>query len=178
MSAQYEEGPIGDKPSGPLIVAEHMASVMRRMFKQAAMVAKEASSQVDSDEFGRNEWAKAMTKMFDIAMVGSIDMVQTAAVGPAPYSKKSFLSRKFQAKAAQTDRALTIAPPGVARPGSTVPIPADKIKVVPQKLAKGETDFYFEVNEDGLPSGVYTGKVRVGSDDDADKEIVDVAIRL
>ena len=178
MSEPYTEGPTGDKLSGPLIVAEHMASVMRRMFKQAGMVAHEASGQVDNNEFGRDEWAKTMTKMFDIAMVGGIDMVQTAAVGPAPYSTKTFNSRKFQAKAAQTVRALTIAAPGLARPGSTDPIPADRIKVVPEMLAKGETDFYFEVNEDGLPSGVYTGQVRVGNDDDPDKEIVDVAIRL
>ena len=174
MSAAYTEGPIDDKPSGPLIVAEHMASVMRRMFKQAGMVAKDASSQVDDDKYDYDQWVKTMTKLFDIAMVGGIDLVQTAVVGPAPYTTRSFNSKKFQVDAADHDRTLSIEPPGLARPGGTDAIPSDRIKIDPGTLAAGATEFHFVVNEDGLPSGVYLGKVRVG---DGGKT-VDVAIRL
>lgn len=175
MSAAYAEGPIDDKPSGPLIVAEHMASVMRRMFKQAGMVAKEASGQVDDDKYGRDQWMTTMTKLFDIAMVGGIDLVQTAVVGPAPYTSRSFNSKKFQVQpAVDHERELRIEPPGLARPGATDAIPPDKITINPKNLPPGGTEFFFEVNEDGLPSGVYVGKVRVGDDGKS----VDVAIRL
>lgn len=175
MSAAYTEGPVDDKPSGPLIVAEHMASVMRRMFKQAGMVAKEASSRVDDDKYDYDQWVKTMTKLFDIAMVGGIDLVQTAVVGPAPYTTRSFNSKKFKVEpAVNHERTLSIEPPGLARPGATDAIPLDRIKINPEKLPAGETEFYFEVNEDGLPSGVYVGKVRVGDDG----KTVDVAIRL
>jgi hypothetical protein len=174
MTDANTEGPLDNKPSGPVIVADHMASVMRRMFKQAGMVAKEASSRVDDDDFGINQWVKTMTKLFDIAMVGGIDLVQTAVIGPAPYSTNAFNSRKFSVSPADQPRPLSIEPPGLARPGSTDPIPSDQIKVVPETLAPGDTEFHFQVNEDGLPSGVYIGRVRVGND----QEPVDVAIRL
>jgi hypothetical protein len=174
VSAAYTEGPIDDKPPGPLIVAEHMASVMRRMFKQAGMVAKDASSRVDDDKYGRDEWMKTMTKLFDIAMVGGIDLVQTAVVGPAPYTTRLFNSKKFEVKPADHDRKLTLEPPGLARPGATHAIPSDRIKIQPPTLPAKATEFHFEVNEEGLPSGVYTGKVRVGDGG----ETADVAIRL
>ena len=128
MSAAYTEGPVDDKPSGPLIVAEHMASVMRRMFKQAGMVAKEASSRVDDDKYDYDQWVKTMTKLFDIAMVGGIDLVQTAVVGPAPYTTRSFNSKKFKVEpAVNHERTLSIEPPGLARPGATDAIPLDRI---------------------------------------------------
>jgi hypothetical protein len=174
VSDAYKEGPTDDKPSGPLIVAEHMASVVRRMFKQAGMVAKEASSRVDDDKYDYDQWAKTMTKLFDIAMVGGVDLVQTAVVGPAPYTTRSFNSKKFEVTPADRERTLSIVPPGLARPGATDAIPSDRIKIKPDKLPAGAAEFYFEINEDGLPSGVYTGKVRV----DDDGKTVDVAIRL
>ncbi len=174
MTDSYAEGPIDSKSTGPSIVADHMAAVMQRMFKQAGMVAKEASGHVDDDNFGYEQWLKTMTKLFDIAMVGGVDLVQTAVIGPAPYTTAAFNSKKFSVAAAKRSRTLSIEPPGLARPGSNDAIPQGKIKVVPEQLAAGQTEFYFQVNEAGLPSGIYTGQVRVGDE----KELVDVAIRL
>lgn len=175
MTSPGKEGPIESSRKGPAIVVENMAAVVSRMVKQSATVAKEVSSQIDDNKYGVNQWMNAMTKLFDIALVGGIDLVQTAVIGPAPYTPTAFNSRSFDAKG-PTDhpRKLSIEAPGLTRPGSTDAIPADQITLVPEILAPQQTKFQFHVNEDGLPSGVYTGRVRVGDNG----ELVDVAIRL
>src|ERR1700731_960786 len=81
---------------------------------------------------------------------------------------------RSRAVPADHPRKLSIEAPGLTRPGTTDPIPADQITLVPETLAPQQTTFHFRVEEDGLPSGVYTGRVRVGDNG----EYVDVAIRL
>jgi hypothetical protein len=174
MTSSEEEGPIESSRKGPAIVVENMAAVVSRMVKQSATVAKEVSSQIDDNKYGVNQWMNAMTKLFDIALVGGIDLVQTAVIGPAPYTPTAFNSRSFNVEAADHERKLSIVAPGLTRPGTTDPIPADQITLVPETLAPQQTKFHFHVSEEGLPSGVYTGRVRVGDK----REYVDVAIRL
>jgi hypothetical protein len=175
MNSPDKEGPIESSRKGPMIVVEHMAAVVSRMTKQAAAVAKEVSGQIDDNKYGINQWMDAMTKLSDIALVGGIDLVETAVIGPAPYTPAAFNSRSFDVKG-PTDhpRKLSIEAPGLMRPGTTNPIPADHITLVPEILAPQQATFQFRVNEDGLPSGVYIGRVRVGDNG----EHVDVAIRL
>ena len=86
MNSSEKEGPIESSRKGPAIVVENMAAVVSRMVKQSATVAKEVSSQIDDNKYGVNQWMKAMTKLFDIALVGGIDLVETAVIGPAPYT--------------------------------------------------------------------------------------------
>jgi hypothetical protein len=174
MNSPDKEGPIESSRKGPMIVVEHMAAVVSRMTKQAAAVAKEVSGQIDDNKYGINQWMDAMTKLSDIALVGGIDLVQTAVIGPAPYTPTAFNSRSFDVKAADHQRKLLIEAPGLTRPGTKDPIPADQITLVPDTLAPQETKFHFRVSEEGLPSGVYTGRVRVGDNG----EHVDVVIRL
>jgi hypothetical protein len=175
MNSSEEEGPIESSRKGPTIVVEHMASVVSRMMKQSATVAKGVSGQIDDNKYGINQWMDAMTKLFDIALVGGIDLVQTAVIGPAPYTPTTFNSRSFDVKkTADHPRRLSIEAPGLTRPGTKEPIPADRITLVPDTLAPQQTKFHFRVSEEGLPSGVYTGRVRVGDNE----EHVDVAIRL
>ena len=175
MTSPGKEGPIESSRKGPAIVVENMAAVVSRMVKQSATVAKEVSSQIDDNKYGVNQWMNAMTKLFDIALVGGIDLVETAVIGPAPYTPTAFNSRSFDVKGpADHPRELSIEAPGLTRPGKTDPIPADQITLVPETLAPQQTTFQFRVDEDGLPSGVYTGRVRVGDNG----EYVDVAIRL
>ena len=175
MTSPRKEGPIDSSRKGPAIVVEHMAAVVSRMVKRSATVAKEVSSQIDDRKYGVNQWMDAMTKLFDIALVGGIDLVETAVIGPAPYTPTAFHSKIFDVSGpADHPRTLSIEAPGLMRPGTTDPIPADQITLVPEILAPQQTTFQFRVNEDGIPSGVYTGWVRVGDNG----ERVEVAIRL
>ena len=174
MNSPEKEGPIESSRKGPTIVVEHMAAVVSRMVKQSAAVAKEVSGQIDDNKYGVNQWMDAMTKLFDIALVGGADLVQTAVIGPAPYTATTFNSQSFDVKAADHPRKLSIEAPGLTRPGTKEPIPADRITLVPGTLAPQQTRFHFRVSEEGLPSGVYTGRVLVGDNG----EHVDVAIRL
>jgi hypothetical protein len=160
---------------GQMLVADNIATIAKRMVNQARRVVEEDSSRISEGSYTVNAFVKSMTKFADIGLVGGIELAETAFIGPARYAPPAFISDPITVPESQSVRTLSMddAAP-LQRPGTADPIPNDRICFEPPYLTAGTTEFRIVVDEAGLPSGVYTGKVKVGDDE----EPVEVAIRL
>jgi len=110
----------------------------------------------------------------DIALLGGIELAETAMTGPGPFETKPIKSETYTIRATRAERTLKVADPGLCRPGTADPIPAAQVWFdLPdgKQLAAGATKFRLVVNPAGLISGMYTGKVDIGGGQTVDVKI-------
>jgi hypothetical protein len=175
---RFADATLAVRPTdGQMLVADNMATVARRMVNQAKRVVEEASGRMDDNSYTVNSFVKSMTKLADIGLVGGIELVETAFIGPGRYAPAAFISDPITVPESHDVRVLSIDEAAPLKRPATADadaVPTDRICFEPPYLTRGVTEFRIVVNEEGLPSGIYTGKVRVGDDE----EPVEVVIRL
>jgi hypothetical protein len=165
--------------------------------KQAAKVFEVAADKVEKKSYKPNDLVKSMLKLADIAAMGGIELVETAFIGPKPFSRKPIKSETFDADEGadiHEERFLKfrgqLARPGPGQTRYYVPkkrisfLPGSRIDKPGNCLKKGVNKFRIQVDPAGLESGVYTGVVEVTREDPSDKanrilvETVPVTIAL
>jgi hypothetical protein len=172
--------PKSQAEEGRRLVADAVEAISRRMLRQSGKVFQETADAVDKNPGaaglnpnGPSVWAKALVRLGDIALLGSIELAETALIGPAPFEKKAITSDTYPV-GGNGERRLKVAPGGIARPSTIDPIPEGQIRFyVPGaggaagsplfngKLAAGQNEFYLAVNPAGMISGMYIGDVDV-----------------
>ena len=170
--AQTSLGPDPDK--GPLILADHMGFVFRRMVSQGTRVAEAVAEKVDDNSFKPDDWVKSMFKLADIAIMGGVELAETVFIGPPQQMNDPFESDPFDATVdIGFDRKLRMsedAPLMRQGTGRTVnEIARKRIRFLPGEaggtrgldLPADVGRFRLSVDPAGLPSGVYKGKVEV-----------------
>lgn len=174
---------------GRKLVADAMESISRRMLRQTSAVAQETADLLDKKPNSPTVWAKAMVKLADIALLGGTEMAETALIGPAPFEKTAIDSDTYPVTGTGP-RTLKIRAPGLRRPGTADPIPADHLKFFVRLddttvkeapagvLEDGETEFYIAAHPAGMISGMYVGVVEVLDQAGALIQTVDVEIPL
>jgi hypothetical protein len=162
---------------GRNLLADALAVIGRRMVRQTGAVAREAADQVDKDKsYTPSAWTKSMVKLADIAVLGAIEMAETALIGPAPFEVALMKSDDYHASGAGYRKLRVRTPTGLARPGTADAIPANKLCFYTANDATGveldndllqaaQTKFCIAVDARGMISGVYVGFVDIlGSD--------------
>jgi hypothetical protein len=154
---------------GRQLVADAVATIARRMVRQTGAVAKETSELMDKAPYSPSSWTKSMVKLADIALLGSIEMAETALLGPAPFETGLVMSDDITAPGSGR-RLLRIATPGLSRPGTSDAIPAGKLSYYTKKAAdvvelpgavlpSGKHTLRVAVDPRGLISGIYVGQI-------------------
>jgi hypothetical protein len=159
---------------GRRLVADAMEAISRRMIRQTGRVVAETADLADKQPYSPTIWVRSMVKLADIALLGGIELAETALIGPAPFEVEPRMSDTYPIGATGEARTLKVADPGLCRPGTADPIPAAQVWFdLPdgKRLAAGATEFRLVVNPAGLISGMYTGKVDVGGGQTVDVEI-------
>ncbi|BBZ35131.1 hypothetical protein [Mycolicibacterium confluentis] len=156
-------------------VADVMESIGRRMIRQAGAVARDAAGEFEKKPNSPDVWTRSMVKLANISLLGSIELAETALIGPAKYERPVTLSDSFVAPGS-VDRLLRlkVGEPGggLRRPGTSDEIPAALVsfhfagkggnKPLPQDvLPKDKKRFRIGVDPRPLVSGIYVGTVEV-----------------
>ncbi len=180
--------PTPEAAEGRKLVADAMEAIGRRMLRQASKVAQDTASDLDKNPNGPTVWAKSMVKLADIALLGGIELAETALIGPAPFEKAPVVSNHYPVGGAG-NRKLKVRAPGLCRPGTVDPIPSDKLRfftVVGSKdveltdatLGGAHNEFYISVHPGGMISGMYVGNVDVVNNAGAVLQTVAVEVPL
>lgn len=162
---------------GRALVADAMVAITRRMIRQVGAVAQETADRLDYSPTSPSVWAQSLVKLADVTLLGSIELAETALIGPAPFETADRTSAVYPAAGAGVRRLRVKQPAGIARPGTIDPIPASAITFcVPRGNPLDETDdvtlvdgvlesmhiqFYLRVKPVGMISGLYLGEVDV-----------------
>lgn len=175
---------ITEAAEGRRLVADAMEAIAKRMVRQAREVAKETADAIDVNPVtidptdpnklipnpnGPSVWVKSMAKLGDIALLGGIELAETALIGPAPFERDPVTSDAYAVGGNGRRRVKVVDPPGIARPGTSDPIELAHIefRLANGSLAPGgvleanQNEFYLSVNPAGLISGIYVGQVVV-----------------
>ncbi len=136
LSRDVLDQPGQDDPDadGRRQVADVMETISRRMVRQAGAVARDTAEKVEGQPYSPNTWVRSMVKLANISLLGTIELAETALIGPTKYEAPLTFSGEYHADG-NGDRALrfkevTIAEQaagqlsGLHRPGTSDPIPA------------------------------------------------------
>ena len=120
---------------------------------------------------------QSAVKLGDIALLGGIELAETALIGPAPFERTAVASDIVKVTAKDGRRKLRVGSKGLARPGTADPIPPTQLRFyVPAGdtpdpdtdteahngiLKGGQDRFYVAAIPVGLISGMYVGDVEV-----------------
>lgn len=176
-----QPGPPDPNEEGRKQVADVMETIGRRMVRQAGAVASDTASQMEKTPNSPNLWVRSMVKLANISLLGSIELAETALIGPAKYELPLTLSEIYPAPGA-VDRTLTLDADGLRRPGTSDSIPATLVSFRTDtglaELAGGHlpaTANTFRIGVDPRPliSGIYVGTVEVSHIDAAGVMVVD-----
>jgi len=151
-------------PQTTLALGDYVVSVARRMVSQAGSVAKAASVELQKQNYTPDKWLESMTRMIDITIAGTMEVVETIAAGPARFERSRVRSDPFSAPESSDTRVLRIETP-LKRDATDDVVPVDKITFDPPTLVPPNVEFHVLVDPSGLESGVYTGTVKAGKDD-------------
>lgn len=184
-----QPGPPDPHEAGRRQVADVMETIGRRTVRQAGAVASDTATQMEKTPNSPNLWMRSMVKLANISLLGSIELAETALIGPAKYEKHVIFSDVFAAPG-NGDRTLTLTTDGLRRPGTSDPIPATLVsfrhaasdtRLADGRLPGGEASFRLGVDPRPLISGIYIGKVEVAYTDVAGLphvDLVDVEIAV
>jgi len=170
--------PTSQAAEGRRLVADAMEAIARRMIRQSSAVAQETADLIDKNPNSPSVWVKSAVKLGDIALLGGIELAETALIGPAPFEKKAVASDVVKVTAKKGRRKVRVKQPeGLARPGTADPIPATQLRFyvpagnrpAPETdteasngiLTDGQDRFYVAAIPVGLISGMYVGDVEV-----------------
>lgn len=155
-----------EKPAAKTIaLGEYVVSVMQRMIGEAGTVAKAASIHAENKDYTPNKWLESMTRLTDIAIAGTMEIVETVVAGPARFEEQPARSDPFTAAAGDgSERKLDITGP-LKRDATDDKIEADRITFDPPALTGENITFRLLVNPSGLASGVYRGTAKAGDQD-------------
>jgi hypothetical protein len=173
--------PKSQAEEGRRLVADAMEAISRRMLRESGKVAKETADALDANPNagglnpnGPSIWVKSLVKLGDIALLGGIELAETALIGPAPFEKDAIDSPTYPAGGNGERRLKILQPDGIARPGTVDPIPESQIRfyrpgaigsagirLTDGKLSAGQNEFYLAVLPSGMISGMYVGTVQV-----------------
>jgi hypothetical protein len=168
---------------------DQWAAIARRMVANSGAVIADTAQRIGAGTFTSQDWVKSTTQMFDIALLGTLEVVETAVVGPARSSPHQIRSDQIAIDVdANGERILMIDTP-FRRLGDIAAIPPERITFDPPAgcdsdrnplgvIAAGARTFYIVVNSDGLPSGIYSGAVRVALPQDVDGVRIPVTLAL
>ena len=170
-------------------VADVMETIGRRMIRQAGAVAREAAGEFEKKPNSPDVWTRSMVKLANISLLGSIELAETALIGPAKYEVTITFSEPFVAPGA-ADRLLRLKEGqrgGLHRPGTSDAIPADlvsfhfakgtKLPLQGNVLPQDKKRFRVGVDPRPLISGIYVGDVEVVVNDTViDTVPVEIAI--
>lgn len=166
-----------DSAEGRRLVADAIEAIGRRMLRQASVVAQETADSLDKTPNGPTIWARASVKLADIALLGGIEMAETALIGPAPFEREPIESDTYPA-AGTGRRKLRLTAPGLRRPGTADAIDDTQLRfryrvdaddyseLTGGILQAGQGHFSIAVHPAGVISGLYVGSVEVFSVDD------------
>lgn len=169
---------------GPLLLADHIATVAATALSDAEDVAEDLAKSVDEAKFPNNQkedLVEAAIKLTSIGILRGAEVLETVVAGPGRYRDPVFTSEPFTVAAQPRDRELRIMPIGrKAYPKEDI---ASLVEVVPKDriLASGATSFQLRVNVAGIPSGVFIGSVQPcvpGQPDTFDGPAVAVSLPL
>ena len=148
---------------GPLLLADHIATVAAIAISDAEQVTENLAKSVDDDEFPQNQKAKLVEsaiKLTSIGMIRGAEVLETVVAGPGRYKDPVFTSDPIRVTTLTRDRELRVvsmrrqAVPGEDITKLVQVIPDDRI------LRSGEETFQLRVNAAGIPSGVFVGVVQ------------------
>ncbi len=153
------------------LVADVMETIGRRMIRQTGAVLRDAADEFENKPNSPNLWVRSVVKLANVSLLGSIELAETALIGPAKYERPLTFSDPFVAPGT-VDRVLRLTPGGLRRPGTSDEIPANLVSfhfavgngstpLAQDVLPKGETEFRIGVDPRTLISGVYVGTVEV-----------------
>lgn len=172
-------------PDTVLTMGEYLASVVRRMVSQAGTVAAAAAIDVDGKKYNSKKWVESMTRLADIGILGSLEIIETVAAGPARFESQPARFDGFTADeqdAAEQDRVRTLRFAKTddlpKRNATDDPIPAHRLQFDPPTLVWPNRTFAVIVETAGLVSGVYEGTVTVEHEDDGTAASSSVAVTV
>lgn len=149
---------------GPLLLADHIATVAAIAISDAEQVTENLAKSVDEDKFPQNQKAQLVEsaiKLTSIGMIRGAEVLETVVAGPGRYKDPVFTSDPISVgRPEKRDRELRVVKMGrQAIPGENI---AKLVEVVPNDciLKSGETTFQLRVNAAGIPSGVFVGVVQ------------------
>ena len=159
--------------------ADALAVIARRMVRETGVVAAQATTTMDAKAYTPTEWTKSLIKLADIAVLGTMELAETALIGPAVFEVELQMSEDFTAPGANNRKLRVLTP--LARPGTPDAIPAAKLSFYTTSAGGGtelpdglldatQTTFCIAVNARDMISGMYVGLVGV-YDVDANDEI-------
>jgi hypothetical protein len=180
------ESALGDRPQRPsdgmLVLADHLASIAERTVKHVNDVVGETTPRVADSPMNSGAWLGAAMKLTDIAIIGAVEAVETAVIGPARYAKSEFISDPFTMPDTWKTGTLCVDESSFNRPATNNPVPLDRIRFDPAEVKANKREFRVVVDETGLPSGIYIGTVGIRDGDDGNEIVagtgISVAIRL
>ena len=144
-----------------MLLADHIATVVRRGLLEATQVASDAWDLVDANKFEKDEWVKSAVKLTNVAMLRGAEIAQTVAAGPGDYADTVLTSDPITVEAKNYDRVLKVK--SLGRPA----VPNENIaKLVGFEPSDGillaaATTFKLVANSAGIPSGAYVGVVEL-----------------
>jgi hypothetical protein len=162
-------------PERQLALGDYVSTVVRRMARQSGTVAQAAAYDSQRMQYTPKKWLESVTRFIDIAIAGGMEIAETVAAGPARFEHQPVASDPYTAPQSKETRPLAIGGP-LKRDGTDDEIPPEKVSFEPVTLIPPNRTFRVLVNATGLTSGVYTGSVRVGSQDGADSVPVQIAL--
>ena len=153
---------LAERPQRPnekmFVLADNLATIAQRALKHVTTVVEDVGPKVADNPMRNSTWVKAATKLSDIAMVSAVEAVETVVIGPANYAEPSFVSKSFTMDG---EKSGTLVAKGFMRSGTNTEILPDRITFTPPTLTPGVRRFQIAIDETGLPSGVYIGKVEL-----------------
>ncbi|HEX5145111.1 MAG TPA: hypothetical protein VFW21_14700 [Mycobacterium sp.] len=164
---ELAESALSDRPRPSdinlLALGDNLAAVGQRAVAGMRGVVADNRATLEGKPPDFKEWTAAAMKLTDVAVVGAIEAVETAVAGPAPYGPPKFVSDPFRLEGTEAGTLCVV--DGFKRPGTTEPIPAERISFAPKALDARQREFRVVVDEVSLPSGIYVGTVGLGSND-------------
>jgi hypothetical protein len=152
------------------LFVEECAEIVLGAVQQYGAVASEAAGEIDNGNFGSKEWARSMTRAFDIAALTSVALAEAVMAGPgASLAPESVTSADMKLDNVNYPCVLYIVD-GFKLAGGTEAVPAQRVKFVPAggrdekskplgRLSAEQQTFRVEIHVAGLPGGTYIGKV-------------------
>ncbi len=176
-------------PSDARAFVDQWAAITRRVVANSGVVVAETAEQIGAGTFTGQTWVKSATQIFDIALLGSLELAEATLIGPAKFAPESVRSQAITVDAdTAVDRVLTVTTPFV-RLGESEAIHGDRLTFDPPAgrdanrnpvgvLAVGATEFHIAVKVDELPSGIYAGAVCVTNPRDLQASTIPVMLAL